>query len=253
MVTGARSFPPLVRPTAPRLIPVMTIAESSSSSRVAHFTTERTARCVVRGPEDPSAVRELWIVLHGYGQLARAIVTSIASIDDGTRLIVAPEALSRFYNSGGSRDSHQEATVGASWMTREDRLSEIADQMTWLQKARDAFAAPLAPGVPLTVLGFSQGAAAASRWVASGRVNAARCICWGGAIAPEVDLGESSPLRAARTYLVVGNRDRFISEEQVATERARLDAAGLPYTFVDFDGGHRLDDATLRRFTEGSL
>jgi hypothetical protein len=47
--------------------------------------------------------------------------------------------------------------------------------------------------------------------------------------------------------VVVGARDLFVSAEQVAQERARLDAAGFAYTFERFAGGHRLDDATLAR------
>ena len=132
-------------------------------------------------------------------------------------------------------------------MTREDRLEEIRDYVEWLQRAYEHFAGQLAKEVAVTVLGFSQGGTAASRWVASGRVPASRFICWGAAIAPELDLGPASPLRKARPTLVIGSRDKFIKPEHVDAERARLDAAGFPCEFVEFDGGHRLDDDTLRR------
>ena len=71
-------------------------------------------------PED-SAARELWYVLHGYGQLAAPFLEEFRAIDDGTRLIVAPEALSRFYEGDAQARLHKDASVGASWMTREDR------------------------------------------------------------------------------------------------------------------------------------
>ncbi len=223
------------------------------ATRISRLITRRTARCAVRGPEDPAAVRELWVVLHGYGQLATAFIETLARLDDGTRLIVAPEALSRFYDTQAdvSVKGHREATVGASWMTREERADEIADYVSWLQQAYEEHAHALPPGVPVTVLGFSQGATAASRWVAAGRVPAARLLCWGGAIAPELDLGVDSPLRRTRTYVVLGDRDKFITPATVAAERARLDAAGLPYEFVPFSGGHRLDDELLDRFARG--
>lgn len=192
-------------------------------------------------------VRELWIVLHGYGELASTILDRVAALDDGSRLIVAPEALSRFYDASNAA-SHREAPVGASWMTREERAEEIDDYIGWLQLAYESFAGRLAQGVPLHVLGFSQGAAAASRWVASGRVPATRLICWGAGMAPELDIGADSALRRARILMVIGDRDRFVSRDQIDAERARLDAAGFPYAFRTFSGGHRLDDATLRSF-----
>lgn len=189
-------------------------------------------------------VRELWIVLHGYGELASTILGRMAALDDGSRLIVAPEALSRFYDARHAT-SHREAPVGASWMTREDREEEIDDYIGWLQIAYESFAGRLSAAVPLHVLGFSQGAAAASRWVASARVPAARLICWGAGIAPELDLGADSALRRTRLLWVIGDRDRFVTREEVDAERARLDAADFPHEFLTFAGGHRLDDATL--------
>lgn len=224
----------------------MTRTADPAQTRTVRLTTPRTARCVVRGPEDATVVRELWIVLHGYAQLASAIAEGVGAIDDGTRLIVAPEALSRFYVAT-SLTSHRDAPVGASWMTREDRLEEIGDQLEWLDRACGHFTAALGKDVPITVLGFSQGGAAAARWVASGRVKAERLIIWGSALPPELDLGPGTPLRRARTLLVLGTRDRFITPGQVDAERARLAAAELPHEFIEFDGGHRLDDDTLRR------
>jgi predicted esterase len=53
-----------------------------------------------------------------------------------------------------------------------------------------------------------------------------------------------------RVTLVHGTRDRLISREQVDAERARLDEAGFPHDFIEFDGGHRLDDHTLIRLAE---
>lgn len=218
--------------------------------RLVRLSTPRTGRVAWRGPDDPSAVRALWVVLHGYGHLAADFLAGFDAADDAAHRIVAPEALSRFYAPRGgdvSVAAHREAPVGASWMTREDRLEEIADHLEWITRACADAARDLDPGVPLTVLGFSQGATAASRWVASGRFPVRRLICWGQTIAPELDLGPGTPLRRARTTLVIGDRDGFIPPGAVATERARLDAAGFPHEVITFAGGHRLDDATLGR------
>jgi predicted esterase len=244
MVTAPDAPPPLVADVARGLIPGM-----SEPSPVRHdrFVTRRTARCAVRGPSDPAAVRELWLVLHGYGSLAADFLAGFGAIDDGTRLFVAPEALSRFYDARTPMERHAEASVGASWMTREDRLEEIEDQRHWFDLAYAHYRALVGSDVPLTVLGFSQGTAAASRWVASGSASAAHLICWGAALAPELPLGAGSVLGRTRTSIVIGDRDRYVPAEVIARETARLDAAGFSYALERFEGGHRLDDGMLRR------
>lgn len=248
MLIAPPRFPPLVPGTVAPLILGM---PATPPHRMDHFTARRSARCAVRGPEDPGDVRELWIVLHGYGQLAADMVAGLSALDDGTRLLVAPEALSRFYDARGELSRHHEARVGASWMTREDRLLEIQDILDWLQQAYESYAARVPTGATVHVLGFSQGAAAASRWVAAGRVPARHLICWGASLAPELELGATgaaeNPLRRAKCSIVIGERDEFVTATHVAAERARLDAAGFPYELVSFTGGHRLDDETLRR------
>jgi predicted esterase len=82
--------------------------------------------------------------------------------------------------------------------------------------------------------------------VAAGRVPAALLVCWGGLIAPELDLvTPTAALRNTRVQLVLGSRDVFATPDVVARERARLDAAGFRYEAITFEGGHRLDDVTL--------
>ncbi len=215
------------------------------SSRTQHLSTTRTGRIQFRGPSDPGQVRSLWLVLHGYGQLAIDFLDRLGAVDDGTRLLVAPEALSRFYDANAPLQSHAEAAVGASWMTREDRLEEIEDSMAWLDRVH-AEVRRSVMDAPLTVLGFSQGATAASRWVARSTVPVARLICWGAGVAPELPVGAGTPLARTPCTIVIGTRDRFVSGERVEAERQRLTAAGHPARFVAFEGGHRLDDATLR-------
>lgn len=215
--------------------------------RLERFATRRTGRCAVTGPVDPAEARELWIVLHGYGELAGTFLRGFRAIDDGSRLIVAPEALSRFYDARTPLASHSDAPVGASWMTREDRVEEIEDQMHWLGQVLGEYRGRIGRSIPLTVLGFSQGAAAASRWVARGGVRPAQLICWGASLAPELDLVAGSELARTRCTIVIGERDVFVTPDRVEAERARLEAAGFPHALERFAGGHRLDDATLER------
>ena len=59
-----------------------------------HLGVPRTARYFTLGQDSAS---EIWFVLHGYGQLAARFADHFAALDDGTRLIVAPEGLSQRY------------------------------------------------------------------------------------------------------------------------------------------------------------
>src|SRR5689334_22318965 len=92
-----------------------------------HIVVPRTARYVTLGD---GAAEEIWFVLHGYSQLARHFVRWFEPAGRPGRLIVAPEALSRAYfeEAGGMR------RVGASWMTKEDRIAEIDDYVTYLDR-----------------------------------------------------------------------------------------------------------------------
>jgi predicted esterase len=218
--------------------------------RLALLTVSRTARYAAFGPA-PALAGEWWIVIHGYGQLAADFLQQCRALDDGRRLVVAPEALSRYYEPG-SDGNQAEARVGASWMTREDRLSEIADYLGYLDLLVESLGAGLPALPPIHVLGFSQGTATASRWVAAGRVRMARLVCWGGLIAPELDLvSPTAPLHNTRLQLVVGSRDKWATPDVVARELSRLADVGISYEAVTFEGGHRLDDATLAGIAAG--
>lgn len=221
-----------------------------------HVRVQRTARYFTLGPLD-AAPRELWIVLHGYGQLARRFLRAFAALDDGTRLIVAPEALNRFYLVAADRGSvpAPERPVGATWMTREDRDTEINDYVELLDAVLAEVGARVDGGLDaiprLIVLGFSQGTATAGRWLASGRVPARQLVLWGGGLAPEIELGASGPwLRAIPITLVAGDADEYATPAVVGAELERLREAGIDVRRVEFAGGHGIERGTLARLAD---
>ncbi len=195
------------------------------------LSVPRSARYFTTG----RAEREVWFVLHGYGQLAARFLSRFEPIDDGTRLIVAPEGLSRFYLT----EDPAERRVGASWMTREDRVSEIEDYVRYLDAV---YADVVRSAISVTVLGFSQGATTASRWSALGTSKIARLIVWGGEVPSDVDMR-----RASRLSLVYGSRDEYFTPKIVSATEARLREQGVPYELVPFEGGHDIDAAVLKR------
>ena len=86
-----------------------------------HLAVSRAARYHTLG-EGSAATQQVWFACHGYAQLAARFLEKLRVLDDARRYLVAPEGLSRFYLT----ERPAERRVGASWMTREDRLNEIA-------------------------------------------------------------------------------------------------------------------------------
>ncbi|HLZ46277.1 MAG TPA: hypothetical protein VKQ05_11425 [Gemmatimonadales bacterium] len=206
-----------------------------------HFlSTARTARYFTLGSAARAA--DVWFVCHGYGQLAARFLERFRPLESDRRCIVAPEGLSRFYLT----ENPAERRVGASWMTREDRLHEIDDYVRYLDAL---YAHVVTSAARITALGFSQGTATVCRWAAFGSARLDRLIVWGGEVPPDLDLGDArvkERLRASRLTLVYGTNDQYFTPKIVATVAARLNEHEIPFERHMFEGGHEIDAATLR-------
>lgn len=202
------------------------------------IAVRRTARYHLLGRAEAAA--EVWVALHGYGQLARYFLKRFQGLEEG-RCIAAPEALSRFYLD------ERHTRVGATWMTREDRLHEIGDQAAYL----DALAAELRrqamPGAPLHVLGFSQGVAAAARWAIRASAPIGRLVLWAGTLPPELDATVLQRWRGLPVDLVLGDADQYMAAADLEAQAHRLERAGVTVRRHRFEGGHELDPLTPAR------
>jgi len=222
-------------------------AEDAPAATSHSIVVPRTARYYTLGPTH-GFPRELWFVVHGFGQLAGRFIQQFASLDDGTRLIVAPEALNRFYLDPIPERRNQSAPrVGATWMTREFREAEIADYVTYLDRVAAEVRHHMAGASPrIVVLGFSQGTATVSRWLASSDMRAEQLVLWGGLVPPELELAAwADRLQGAAITVVVGMRDEYATDAVVAAEGERLSLAGVPFVLQRFDGGHSIDATAL--------
>lgn len=213
----------------------------------------RTARYYTIGPTH-GFPRELWVVAHGYGQLARRFAKWFVPLDDGSRLVVVPEGLSRFYlDPVAERRAQAEPRVGATWMTREDRESEIADYIAYLEQLTWEMRRHLAGAGPrIIVLGFSQGTATVCRWLASSELRADQLVLWAGGIPPELDVAAwMTRLHGAALTLVAGEGDEMVPASAVVAEGERLSAAGVAFTLLRHPAGHRIEADALLRLAAG--
>lgn len=207
-----------------------------SSPTYRSLVVPRHARVGVVG--DPATATEAWLILHGYGMLAQGVLHWFRAAERPGRLLVAPEALSRFY-----QERNGVRTVGASWMTREDRQRDLEDLLGYLDRV---VAEVVGPIPRLEVHGFSQGVAAAARWAVRRVRPVARLVAWGGTIPDDVDPAALAAATAPEPlHLVVGDRDAWVLPTAVAAQAEAMSAAGLDVRLHRFAGGHRIDDGVL--------
>lgn len=233
--------------------------------REERLETLRTARVALLGAANGEAHEEFWYLLHGYRQAASRFLTRFQSIASPGRLLVAPEGLSRFYVTRGGGEGRPDA-VGASWMTREDRESEIRDYVRYLNRValhvegRPTSESAPASGPRRTILGFSQGAHTAARWTALGRIAAERLILWGaglprdlvdGSMSLELAVGAVSRLREARVILVRGAEDPWRKADEERSDERWLREAGVAHEVREHSSGHEIVPDVLAALASG--
>jgi predicted esterase len=216
-----------------------------------HIRVTRSARYHTLGTPGRD-IDDVWFVCHGYGQLAADFIQEFETIAADHRLIVAPEALSRFYLAEGTGFHGPDAKIGATWMTRADRETEIADYVAYLDDLYDhVFTACDRDRARVTVLGFSQGGATANRWVTRGRVRTDRLLMWGALLAADSDLNQAAEFfRSVALTIIYGTRDQYAEEGMIARYEKLLRDSAIPYRLLTFEGGHRMDRETLMRLAE---
>lgn len=217
-----------------------------------HLEIPKTARYFCSGATEAEA-SELWVVCHGYARLASRFLRHFEPIAGDGRLIVAPEGLSRFYVDSPRGHHGADARIGATWMTREDRLAEIADHVRYLDLLVDELTRRRgAPFPRITALGFSQGVATVCRWLALGATRAHHVVVWGGLLPADVTPDAKGRLfGGARLTVVMGETDPLVDPARVAGELEKLESAGVRYEVIRFGGGHELDVEVLRRLAKG--
>lgn len=212
-----------------------------------HLTVQRTARYYTVG-ELTENTKNIWFCLHGFGQLAQYFSRKFTDLADGQTLIVVPEGLSRLYLNGDYQ------RVGASWLTREDREHEIMDFLAYLNLLYDLILNGCdATDLHITLLGFSQGAATACRWLnhsdgPSNHIRADRLILWAGYFPNGLtDLIDPAKLTNVDCHYVYGQQDEYMAQmDDVDGYLRRLQTEVPNLKLTAFEGGHRVESAVLQ-------
>ncbi|HMO41010.1 MAG TPA: hypothetical protein PKC76_03030 [Saprospiraceae bacterium] len=204
----------------------------------------KTAHYYTIGEPGPQ-IRRCWLVCHGYGQLARFFIRKFDAIAAPDTLIIAPEGLSRFYTEGLT------GKVGASWMTKEDRLVEIEDYAQYLSALYAHFIPRLAPDVQIVLLGFSQGCATQVRWMMRDFPRFDALVLWAGLLPEDLDYRPHQAYFTGKAlHFVYGLSDPFLNPERIAKHDELLAAQKLAFQVHTFEGVHTVDRVALRQLAD---
>ncbi len=191
--------------------------------------------------------KNIWIILHGYGQLAEYFIKKFEVLNPNQHYIITPQGLSTAYLEKFI------GRVGANWMTKHDRELDIQNNINYLETLiKNELNDTSLYDKKLIVLGFSQGAATASRWIAHTDYKIDNFLVWGGTIAHDIDAIFYQKMKNKMT-IFYGDNDEFIDEEKLNTNLLKLKKTGIEPTLIPYKGTHKIYMSVLNEFIENSL
>jgi predicted esterase len=206
-----------------------------------HIPVTRTARYFTLGGLNDNT-KNIWILLHGHKTLARDFISHFRKLSEKGSFLIAPEGLMRFYLKGDFGD------VGASWMTKEDRQSDISDYVNFLDRLFLDEIEPNAKNHSLKInaLGFSQGSATLSRWLTLGKAKVDRAVFWCGSIALDIDYTQAANLKQTEIMQVFASDDPYYDKDFPKVQQELLTRAGLTPQIYTFKGGHEINVGLMK-------
>ncbi|RAI89898.1 alpha/beta hydrolase [Algoriphagus yeomjeoni] len=191
--------------------------------------------------------KEIWLVLHGYGQLAEFFIRKFQGFDSDDLLFVAPEGTNYGYLNGFS------GRVGANWMTKHEREIAIQNNHNYLDLLMESLLSQFQEKPKINLLGFSQGAATATRWASrwSGQVD--QLVLWAGGFAQDMVLEDArDKFSDTKLTLVLGDKDEFITPESIEIQQELTKNLGQEVKKLTFAGGHEIDVKMLSKILDSS-
>jgi predicted esterase len=201
-----------------------------------HIPVTRTARYFTLGNPDENT-KDIWILLHGHRQLAGKFIMNFSELEKNGSFLIAPEGLMRLYVKGDSGD------VGASWMTKEDRESDIKDYVNYLDRLFFDEIEPKAKlhSLKINVLGFSQGSATLARWLCYGKARVNKAIFWCGSLAHDVEYQNYPQLKQIEIHQVFGSKDPYYDTNFTKQQSEIFAKSGITSKTFIFEGGHEIN------------
>ncbi|MEO0337759.1 MAG: phospholipase [Bacteroidota bacterium] len=209
-------------------------------SRTAHYSTLGTA--------SPST-KYFIIACHGYGQMAKKFIRKFDVIASDEVFVVAPEGLSRFYWGGLTGD------VVSSWMTKEDRLSEIEDYSNFIEALYQKYKPLVAEDAKIILLGFSQGCATIMRWAMRTFPECDHFAFWAGMIPEDIDYKPHLDYFTSKSISFFhGDEDPLITPERLAFIQKVIEDTGIKgVKEYPYKGVHKIERSFLKTWFEENI
>jgi predicted esterase len=188
----------------------------------------------------------IWLVCHGYGQLAKYFIRRFDVLNPAQHYVIAPQGLAKFY-----LDTKYEK-VGASWLTKESKEMDLQNQLSYIDSVWKAEKEVITQAgldfnkLKINVLGFSQGCAAACRWVVSRQITFSNLYVWAGLLPQEFRKEDFSYLpNASQIHFIIGKDDEFRGLLDFTNEIEKIKDLLPTAQIVSFDGGHEVKREVL--------
>lgn len=191
-------------------------------------------------PDNP----RMCFVFHGYGHLAPYFIRKFESLAAKSICVIAPEGLSKFYlepfDDSGKRKSNR---VGATWMTRENRETDIENYTNYIQAIYEK---EVTPNTVVDVIGFSQGAATSSRWLINSKPKFDRFIIWAGIFPPDMNFLEAKTVfNNKKVIAIYGSDDPYVTPERIQEMNDLSAKVNVIPERISFHGKHEIKDEIL--------
>jgi len=200
------------------------------------LTIQKSTRVYQLGNSEKAAYK--WLCLHGYGQLGQYFLQPFEILNADDHFIIAPEGFHRFYLNGTN------GRVGASWMTKEDRLTDIEDNINYLNQVEQEYLSQVKG--KLVCFAFSQGAATLIRWLEMTKITPEIILIWAGSFPEDVEYPVlKEKLKNTKIIYAVGNEDEYATLENRKKQSQFFDNLSSNITQINFTGKHKIYPETL--------
>ncbi len=177
----------------------------------------------------------VWFVCHGMGYLSRYFLKYFDGLNTDENYIIAPQAQAKYYVPPKFRH------VGASWLTKENTVSETENVMRYFDAIFGVESIP--KGTNLIILGYSQGVSVALRFIAKRRIHCDQIVLMSGGIPKELSTDDFSFLNSStKLSLIFGDNDEYLDEDRILAEKNRaFELFGhLDLKVIPFEGTHEV-------------
>lgn len=180
--------------------------------------------------------KNVWLVFHGYGQLSKYFIEKFRLLNqERGDVVIAPQGLSKFYLKSFY------GKVGANWMTKDEREHDIELNNRYLNELYKILQEQIHDNVKVNILGFSQGTATASRWIAQNHIKHHLFVMWAGFFASEIiETRNLSSFSDKHTHVFISDTDGLITEEKRQEMKQYLSRSHFNAIIHDYKGGHKI-------------